>query len=145
MLARDEPEARRWCSNHPDAEAVLYCRICKKRMCQECVNSHNSFFGNSHEDSVIPAGSAIETGTEPDLDLDPNYKMSHARQDSQVDTPYGDCNGMHIYFFMILDLLQFFYFVCYATQKGFAVQQNVLLRQTTQCKELLRKKSFVLS
>ena len=92
------------CSNHPDTNAVSYCKQCKKHMCAKCVGCHDTFFGKDHESAVVRLSSVDSS---EDLDFSSDKCTEHTGYPLEAFCSTCNCKRAHQLF--ALTLIFFFY------------------------------------
>ena len=75
---------KKFCSNHSNVCAVVYCKECKKFFCEQCKAAHHSLFEGHKE---LPAGSVT------DFDLLGGMCAVHTKY--PLDSFCMDCNGIN--------------------------------------------------
>lgn len=96
---QQEQHHTKYCSKHSNIDAPSYCKMCKKYMCAECRGFHDGFFGQEHDDSIIPSESVKDSCLHSDkCSVHPEYPL---------DTICNNCNCTYLIFQASLNIFIF--------------------------------------
>lgn len=96
-MSIDNKKATHTCSNHADADAVVYCKECKMFFCKNCQSGHYDEYINLH--NIVPISSVN------DFDL---KEKSCPKHEQPLNLICVDCIGKQYYTLPCTCLIMFF-------------------------------------